>query len=303
MPFRQLAAALLGAAPLSDSSMKFIQGISEIIDQYDNFIIDLWGVLHDGHDAYNGAKPALLALKKKKKKIVLLSNAPRRVSIVKTKMDELGFTEDTYDKLITSGEITHNYIKNNLSELGKKCYYIGPERERNIIKDLGLIEVEKASKADFAVATGFNDYTSTFEERKHQLDDCLSYKLKLIVANPDKLVVKQTGEVQICSGMMGDYYSENDGQVVYFGKPYQNAYDECLKFFGARNAERILCIGDSLHTDIAGANIIGAGGLFVAGGMHRRDVMNNKNIIKDKLKKLVEVEKQSPTFVIEEFRF
>ncbi len=280
--------------------MKFINRLSEISNNYDYYIIDLWGVLHDGHEPYKGAKNALANLEKAGKKIILLSNAPRRASKAKETLENLGFTPDLYHLLLTSGEVTYHYVKAH-PELGKKYYYIGPQKDLHLLDGLGLAQVHNASEADFAVATGFEGFGSTFEEKKHQLDECLNYKLKLLVANPDKLVVKQTGEEQICSGLMGDYYSKNSGQAIYFGKPHKNAYDECLEFFGTKDTKRILCIGDSLHTDIAGANMLGAGGLFVIGGIHKRDVYVNGKLDENKMHELMKKENQKPTYLIEEF--
>jgi HAD superfamily hydrolase (TIGR01459 family) len=282
--------------------MKNITGISEIIDRYDHFIIDLWGVLHDGHDPYEGAIHALRSLKQNNKKIVLLSNAPRRANKAEATLEKLGFTKDTYDLLLTSGEVTYHYVKAH-PELGKKYFYVGPDKDLHLLDGLGLTQVHEAKSADFAVATGFEGFGSKFEEKKHQLDECLASKLPLLVANPDKLVVKQTGEEQICAGIMGIYYTENGGKLHYFGKPHKNAYVECLEFFGTKDVGKILCIGDSLHTDIAGANMLGAGSLFVTGGIHKRDVYTNGKPDNAKLAELMKKENQQPQFLIDEFRW
>ncbi len=280
--------------------MKFITGINEIADSYNHLIIDLWGVLHDGHDPYKGAINALKKLKANNKKIVLLSNAPRRSIKAEATLDNLGFTKDMYDLLLTSGEVTFHYVKNN-KELGKRYFYIGPDKDRHILEGLELEEVNTASQADFALATGFDGFGSLFSEKQYQLDDALEHKLHLIVANPDRKVVKQTGEEQICSGLMGEYYTEHGGQVSYFGKPYKGVYDECMQFFDTQDTGKVLCIGDSLHTDIAGANNIGAASILVAGGIHKKDLYLDDKIDDNQLRKLIDKENQRPTYIIEEF--
>lgn len=282
--------------------MKIINGISEIYQNYDYFIIDLWGVLHDGHAPYSGAIAALKNLKDNNKKIVLLSNAPRRAIKAETILENLGFKKDSYHLLITSGEVTFNYVKNN-PEIGKKYLYIGPEKDRHILDGLNLQEVENASQADFAIATGFEDFGSLFEEKKHFLDDALAHKLPLLVANPDRLVVKQTGETYICAGLMGEYYSEKGGKIIPFGKPYRNAYEGCLKFFGTEETSKILCIGDSLHTDVGGANNIGSASLFISGGIHKKDVIKDGIVDVNQLQKLIDKEKEKPSFVADKFRW
>lgn len=283
--------------------MKNINGISEIIKDHNYYIIDLWGVLHDGHDPYKGAVDALKNLKKAGKKIVLLSNAPRRAYAAKQTLERLGFTEDMYDLLLTSGEVTHHYVKNNIGKLGKKYFYVGPAKDLHLLDGLDVELVDSAAEADFAVATGFEGFGSKFDEKQAQLDECLKYKLHLLVANPDKLVVKQTGEEQICSGLMGIYYAEKGGELSYFGKPYKDAYMECLEFFGIKSADKVVCIGDSLHTDVAGANMLGAHSVFVMGGIHKRDIITNGKLDNAKLDALYKKEAQQPTYVIDEFRW
>jgi HAD superfamily hydrolase (TIGR01459 family) len=281
--------------------MKIINGISEVYLNYDYFIIDLWGVLHDGHAPYKGAIEALKNLKQNNKKIALLSNAPRRAIKAEQVLENLGFKKDFYHLLITSGEVTYNYVKNN--DVGKNYLYIGPQKDRHLLDGIGFKEVEQASKADFAIATGFEDFGSVFEEKKHFLDDALKHNLPLLVANPDRLVVKQTGEVYICAGLMGEYYSENGGKIIPFGKPYRNAYEGCLKFFDTSETNRILCIGDSLHTDVGGANNIGASSLFIAGGIHKKDVIRDGLVDVNQLQKLIDKENEKPSFAADEFRW
>lgn len=281
--------------------MKIINGISEIYQNYDYYIIDLWGVLHDGHAPYAGAISALKNLKQNNKKIVLLSNAPRRAIKAEMVLENLGFKKDFYDLLITSGEVTFNYVKNN--NVGKNYLYIGPQKDRHILDGLGLQEVEQAHQANFALATGFEDFGSLFEEKKHFLDDALANNLPLLVANPDRLVVKQTGETYICAGLMGEYYSEKGGRIIPFGKPYRNAYEGCLNFFGTQQTDKILCIGDSLHTDVGGANNIGAASLFIAGGIHKKEILKDKVIDINELQMLIDKEKAKPNFVADEFRW
>jgi len=141
-----------------------INGISEITDDFTYYIIDLWGVLHDGTKAYPNALAAAKFLKEKNKKVILLSNAPRRSIKAVYKLNELGFTEGLYNHILTSGEVTFNYVKNEAK--GRKYIYIGPEKDRDLLNGAGKIEVQKAEDADFAVATGFEGFGSIFAEKQ-----------------------------------------------------------------------------------------------------------------------------------------
>ena len=83
---------------------KNINGLSEVFALYDGFILDLWGVVHDGVAPFPDTLTTLAALKKANKKVWLLSNAPRRVYMVSEKLSEMGITPDMYGGLLTSGE-------------------------------------------------------------------------------------------------------------------------------------------------------------------------------------------------------
>lgn len=278
-----------------------INGISEIVDKYDYYIIDLWGVLHDGTKAYPNALEALKYLHKNKKKVILLSNAPRRSRKALDKLNELGFTKDLYDYILTSGEVTYKYAKNEVN--GKNFFYIGPEKDRDLLDGAKKQEVAIASEANFALATGFEGFGSLFEEKKPQLDECLEAGLTMLCANPDRKVVNQKGEVQICSGLMAEYYKKNGGKVEYFGKPFPRSYQECKYFFGSPPNEKICCIGDSFHTDIEGGNRAGTKTLLIAGGIYKDEINDSEgNIILDNIYKLVENKYQRPNFVASEFK-
>lgn len=278
---------------------KFINGLSRIYSDYDGFIIDLWGVLHDGTEAYPKAIETLKNLKNSGKKIVLLSNAPRRSFVAKQTLERLGFKAEYYNKVITSGEVTFEYVRDN--DFGDKYFYIGPEKDRNILDGLNLKEVTQASEAGFAVVTGFDGFHSTFEEKKAQIDEALQAGLILLCANPDFKVVKQTGEVQICAGLIAEYYEKNGGKVLYFGKPYEAVYKKSIGVLGVSDPQKILCIGDAIHTDITGGNNFGADTLFVAGGIHKNELVKSDYLDLTKFKEICDDGANYPTYVIKEF--
>jgi HAD superfamily hydrolase (TIGR01459 family) len=280
-----------------------IKSISDIIDRFNYFIIDLWGVLHDGTSPYPGSLECLKKLRDSGKEVILLSNAPRRSFKAAEVLEKLGFKESLYDRLITSGELTYNYASKVITP-GSKYIYIGPEKDRDLFDDTELEEVSKGAEADFAVATGFEGFGSVFEEKEDQLKDALDNDLTLICANPDRRVVKQSGEVQICAGLMGEYYKKNGGDVIFFGKPYPSAYDECLKIFDCEDISEVLCIGDSFHTDIEGGNKAGCKTLLCASGIYKNELTGEDGEIEvSNISRIVENKTQIPNFIIDEFKW
>ena len=75
--------------------------------RYDGFILDLWGVIHDGITAYPGVTDTLQRLKDRGKHVLLLSNAPRRVSEIVAAMEKMGVPRALYDDFISSGEAAY----------------------------------------------------------------------------------------------------------------------------------------------------------------------------------------------------
>jgi ribonucleotide monophosphatase NagD (HAD superfamily) len=56
-------------------TVPLLPGIAPLAERYDGFILDLWGVLHDGRHPMPGALDALAHLREAGKRIVILSNA------------------------------------------------------------------------------------------------------------------------------------------------------------------------------------------------------------------------------------
>ena len=50
----------------------------EILDQYDTFLLDMWGVMHNGSEPYEGVLEAVKELKRAGKKMIILSNSSKR---------------------------------------------------------------------------------------------------------------------------------------------------------------------------------------------------------------------------------
>lgn len=256
--------------------ISYLNKVSEFADKFDAFILDLWGVLHDGTTPYPKAIETLKSLREKNKRIIMVSNAPRRAKKAEDRLTDLGFNRDLYDHIITSGEVTYEYLKDRYkADSWSKYYYIGPVKDEDIIDGLEYERVENPKDAHFALVTGFDHFGDGMETKLPETKECLENDLPFICTNPDKIVVKQTGEVMLCAGLLADFYEENGGEVIYFGKPYDSIYKKCLELFNMSDSSKIAAIGDSLHTDIAGANNINIFSVLVASGILKEDLKVN----------------------------
>jgi HAD superfamily hydrolase (TIGR01459 family) len=221
-------------------------------------------VIHDGSTAYPGAVEAISFLRQKNKKICFLSNAPRRAEKVASVLLKFGITTDLYDFILTSGEVTFLALQ---AEVGKKYFYIGPEKDVDLLDSLDHQITTDASEASFAIATGFDGEGSVIAEKMPQLLAAKKYNLPLICVNPDLIVVKLDGKELICAGVLASEYEKLGGFVSYYGKPFPEVYKMVLQIFGMPEKSRILAIGDGLTTDIKGAVDFGIDNVLVTNGI------------------------------------
>lgn len=240
----------------------------EFMDDYDAFIVDLWGVIHDGNELYPEVHDSLKQLKKRHKKIVFLSNAPRRSQKAKEVLDRLGIETTDYDTIITSGEILFQNLQKTLPVKNEKFVIIGPDRDDDLLDGLSAYQrIDEMSEAQFVIVTGFDEDNSTIEDVLPELHIALSHKLPMICANPDMVVVRRDKTRALCAGVIAKIYEEMGGKVVSFGKPYPDVYRACLDYLSPIPVTRIAAIGDNLETDIQGANQQQIDSFLIAGGI------------------------------------
>jgi len=254
--------------------LKKIEHLSEIYNHYDTFIIDLWGVMHNGIKLNEKAMNAIENLEKNKKKIFFLSNAPRPSANVVNFLKKLNMHEKYLKNIITSGETAMASLKKE--KFGTTFFHLGPVRDTSLFKGL---EKNKTSleKSDFILCTGL------FDDREEDLEfykKLLKYETgkKFICTNPD-LTVHRGNKEEYCAGTVAEVFKSLGGKVIYFGKPYKEIYETILS-----QGKKYFIIGDNLNTDIRGANNLNIDSLFISNGVHRSEFIKN-NELEDLLKK------------------
>lgn len=252
-----------------------LPGVSATADAYDGFVLDLWGVLHDGVAAYPGAVDALERLRAAGKRIVLLSNSPGRRASVAERMAGLGVVPALYDALVTSGETAHAAMRDRPDDahraLGRRAYLLGPPRDDGILRGLpGIERVSTPAEADFVVNTGADAIDETADLYDPVLDAALARGLPMICANPD-LEVMVGDRMAICAGLIAERYAARGGRVIWHGKPHPGVYAICRSVLGLPD-DRVMAVGDTLRTDVAGAKAAGFAAALVTVGIHRDDL-------------------------------
>ena len=248
--------------------MKKLEHLSSIFKSYDIFIIDLWGVLHNGIRVNPEAIRVIEQLHKNNKKYIFLSNAPRPIENVKSFLLKMGVDEKYLKNIYTSGEAALQSIRN--LKYGKFFYHLGPNRDNYLYKGLEKSKVDLSS-CDYILCTGLFDqeidnldfYNKILKENKNKI---------MVCTNPD-LVVDRGNVREYCAGSIADLFEKLGGKVIYFGKPYKEIYDLILE-----KKQRALIIGDNLRTDIKGANNINQESIFILEGVHKNEILNEKNL-------------------------
>jgi HAD superfamily hydrolase (TIGR01459 family) len=253
------------------SQVRLSDGIGSLVSSYDAIIIDLWGVIHDGVNLYPGVADCLQHLADRGIPYAMLTNAPRRFHAIARSMVKMGLPEQLYPHIMSSGEATWLGLKERreawFDDVGTRCFHIGPARDENLFEDIDIERVPSVDQADFIVNTGpweDGELVSDYEDR---LVAGAGKGLKMVCANPDLEVIRG-GRKIICAGALAQRYEELGGDVLYYGKPYRPIYESCLHLIGNPAPGRVLAIGDSLRTDIAGAAGMGMDSVLVVGGIH-----------------------------------
>tara|TARA_B100000900_G_scaffold235683_1_gene200087 strand:+ start:333 stop:1151 length:819 start_codon:yes stop_codon:yes gene_type:complete len=240
------------------------EGLGTIVDNYTLFYIDLWGVIHNGISLHEEAIKTLKELQKRRKDYVLLTNAPRPNTAVKSFLEKMGMEKEIREHVFTSGEAALNYLRKNF--LNSPFFHIGPPRDFDLFKDFQKMKLDDIKKAEYILCTGlFDNYDKDLNYYKSLLEHNL--KKKMICTNPD-LIVDRGKVRELCAGSVAMIFEKLGGEVIYFGKPYPEVYNQSID----NQNKKVLSIGDNLNTDIKGANLLNYDSLIISNGIHKNEI-------------------------------
>jgi HAD superfamily hydrolase (TIGR01459 family) len=246
-------------------------GMAGLVPRYDGYIIDQWGVLHDGTRPYPGARECLLRLRDLGKRVVILSNSGRRENDNIELMARIGFERALYDRLICAGEDAREAIEARKepfhSRLGRRCYAFTQDGDTGVLDGMSIEVVPAIADADFLIVLRMDATRRDLAGHEQDLRAGIARKLPMICANPDLSRVSPQGIID-AAGVLARRYEELGGAVFYHGKPHPAIYRSCLQTMGISDARRVLAIGDSIEHDILGASRVGIDSAFIAGGIH-----------------------------------
>lgn len=287
-------------------TLQSIAGLSDVADRFDGFILDLWGLVHDGEKAYPPSADTLRALKAAGKKTLLLSNAPRRAHALIEAMTRMGLPRDLYGEVLSSGEATRDALIARddpfFTALGTKAYHLGPERDRSVFEDTDLEIVADIAAADFIVNTGPISLDEQVDDYLAVLEPAARRGLPMVCANPDFVVIRADRRI-VCAGAIAARYKEMGGAVALRGKPDPAVYDLAVKRLGLTDKTRVAVVGDALETDVKGARASGLASIWCTGGIHAAALGVSYGVAADlaRATALAHAEGQMPNYMIAGF--
>jgi HAD superfamily hydrolase (TIGR01459 family) len=254
------------------TTLRFVERLRDLIDGVEVVLSDIWGVVHNGLESFPDACEALHSYRRQGGTVILITNAPRPADSVQRQLRKLGVADNTYDAIVSSGDLTRHYVADHP---GRKVFWLGPERDNSIYRGLDPV-LSTLEDADYIVCTGLlDDETESAEDYRAMMQKALQRKLTLICANPD-IVVERGDRLIYCAGAIAELYRELGGEVIFYGKPHRPIYQRAMALAVERRGhaiepDRVLAIGDSVRTDLAGAHGFGIDCLFVTRGIHSEE--------------------------------
>ncbi|EGP10109.1 HAD superfamily protein [Bradyrhizobiaceae bacterium SG-6C] len=255
--------------PPDVTALRFAKNLRELTKDVDVILSDVWGVIHDGVKGFPPACQALQSFRDQGGTVIMITNAPRPADSVQRQLRKMEISDETYDAIVSSGDLTRTYVASHLSQ---SFFMIGPERDNPMLRGLD-VKLTTLENADTIICTGpFNDEVETEEDYREMMEEARKRNLTFICANPD-IVVERGHRLITCAGAIAELYRSLGGETIFYGKPHRPIYDRALELAAEKRGKttplnRVLAIGDSVRTDLTGANRMGMDCLFLTRGIH-----------------------------------
>jgi HAD superfamily hydrolase (TIGR01459 family) len=255
---------------VSAKQAKHLDGIGALAERYELFLLDQFGVLHDGQQPYTGAVEALSALKRVGKTVVLISNSGKRAEPNERRLLKLGFEAGSWDHFVSSGEVAwrafHDMAASGKLRPGTKCLLISRDGDRSAIDGLPLTLTDSGDDAELVLISASEGDRYDLDHYRRLLGPAAARQVPCFCTNPDRVMLTAVGP-RFGAGELADLYESLGGSVARIGKPYPAIYDAALVLAGNPDRASVVCVGDSVEHDIAGGAGVGVATALVLSGI------------------------------------
>ncbi|MER8720396.1 TIGR01459 family HAD-type hydrolase [Mesorhizobium sp. M0999] len=255
---------------MSAKTVEHLNGVNQLAERYDFFLLDQFGVLHDGASPYPGAVEALSALKRAGKTIVLISNSGKRAGPNESRLLKLGFEPGSWDHFVSSGEVAWEFF-HDMAVSGKllpntKCLLISRDDDRSAIEGLPFALTKDGDDAGLVLISASEGDRYDLEHYRRLLAPAAVRQVPCFCTNPDKIMLTAVGP-RFGAGRLADLYEHLGGSVTRIGKPYPTIFGAALAVAGNPDRSTVVCVGDSVEHDIAGGLAAGVATVLVLSGI------------------------------------
>lgn len=261
---------------IAHDTIPVLESVAPLAGHYDAWLCDIWGVMHNGERPYMDAARACIRFREDGCRVALISNSPRPCGPVARQLEQIGVPAETYDAIVTSGDTTRHELA---ARRNKPLFHLGPARDKPLLEGLDL-KLAGFEEASYVLCSGlYDDLTETPDDYAQTLSRMKERGMVMVCANPD-IQVERGHRLIYCAGALAAAYEKLGGKVIYTGKPHKPIYDAAIarirELTGEETPlERILCIGDGIRTDMAGAAAAGMDALFIASALHIEGAEND----------------------------
>ncbi|MDR1811539.1 MAG: HAD-IIA family hydrolase [Candidatus Fibromonas sp.] len=256
-----------------------------LLRHYGSFLLDGWGTLYNENGfVYQNVLESMALLRKANKNIRLITNAASRsIEQLQNDMHSMGLDFEKHE-IISSGSLLK--ILNESIGL-KDVYYLGSPNGRLFLEEASIEAVENPSEPT-VILSGIKPEQSEIDRAIKILSKENS---RILVLNPDVYAPSPGGQKNPVTGHIANVLKEKTGcQLLFCGKPFPLIFQIALRSL-IPSTESVIMIGDTLGTDIAGANITGIDSALVLGG----------NVKEDELRDDIYSLGVSPTYILNGF--
>lgn len=255
---------------MSAKTIERLDGIGPLAGLYQVFLLDQFGVLHDGRAPYPGAVEALSALKSAGKTVVLISNSGKRARPNEDRLLKLGFAAGSWDHFVSSGEVAWRSF-NDMAASGRlrpgtKCLLISRDDDRTAVEGLPFVLTQAGEDAELVLISASEGDRHDLDHYRRLLAPAAARQVSCFCTNPDKIMLTAAGP-RFGAGEIADLYEDLGGSVTRIGKPYPAIFDAALALAGEPDRASVVCVGDSVEHDIAGGNGSGIATALVLSGI------------------------------------
>jgi HAD superfamily hydrolase (TIGR01459 family) len=232
-------------------NITFESGLQNVLDQFDAFIIDQWGVLHDGAAPYTGVAKTMAELQQRNFPVAILTNSSKLEQPNLDRLDRLGLPASLYGPVVSTADLLKAHIVTQPRPL--RVFLVATGIDAQMFEGTDVIEVETPEEADCVVLLTITDEVAADPSQADWLERAIACNLMLHTPSADVQSVTPGGSVVYGFSRLVTHYEKMGGTVRLHGKPSSECYDACRSRLGLSPSARVAAIGDQFETDVLGA--------------------------------------------------